>query len=718
MSFHVSMINKLYSFNFEEKGKEISIAVVFALIIPNAIWIALDRSVWPWDMAWYAEVTTDLWYTLTKETLSWPRAMISAFGGKAPGIAWFGQFFVLLGQLINSIEIGLLLSIFGLYVGSLVLIYKVGKVFFPDRIGAPLVGCIMYSASPLAVGMTHQYLTEVPQLFAITYFFWIAAKSTVLEKEPILLHILLATSLAISIKITSPIYCIFPALIALFAVMKKRPFSGKTIFLFFKNNLAILSFSLLIFLFTACWYLENIFNVVNFASLAASSDIALDYGKRDLFLNKLVFWLSALKKSFFLPETWTIFLAVFVLAIIGLIRGIRKHSTYSVSNPLAMLSVASLLHISGVIALFSLNINEENRYLLPLLPSLVVLAYLAIYLLNKKLVTYALIISFSWQWIVVSAIALNILPMRNDISHWLYPYDNSDMKMKEVENVANYTCNEKSNGLNSMVGVEMPWMNYNTLSFYSAKSRLLSGIRCNYVYLGHAEKDIEKAWARVNYHKVVYFVSIQDYAQPSPPDFLNTVSLPVLERVKHDHEYADQKFLSNNNVVIYGNTSLLAKLPLYLIKRFIVVTPLRKKMREALHIDYNPVTVNDLDNIWLHPLPPRAGLETAIAITLSRPLENRIESSKKYINYSLSIEDDKSAPIVFKIELKSQEDGKGDTLAVAEKVVSPSKRGELLLVPLPEKGAVKSFILSTKMENSSDTNAFAHAKFSDFHISN
>lgn len=141
-------------------------------------------------------------------------------------------------------------------------------------------------------------------------------------------------------------------------------------------------------------------------------------------------------------------------------------------------------------------------------------------------------------------------------------------------------------------------------------------------------------------------------------------------------------------------------------------------MREALHIDYNPVTVNDLDNIWLHPLPPRAGLETAIAITLSRPLENRIESSKKYINYSLSIEDDKSAPIVFKIELKSQEDGKGDTLAVAEKVVSPSKRGELLLVPLPEKGAVKSFILSTKMENSSDTNAFAHAKFSDFHISN
>ena len=35
-----------------------------ALVAPSVVWISLDRSIWPWDPAWYGEVSVDLWATL------------------------------------------------------------------------------------------------------------------------------------------------------------------------------------------------------------------------------------------------------------------------------------------------------------------------------------------------------------------------------------------------------------------------------------------------------------------------------------------------------------------------------------------------------------------------------------------------------------------------------------------------------------------------------
>src|SRR5260370_25875737 len=81
------------------------------LVLPNFYWVLKDKTVWPWDQAWYGEVSVDLWYLLTHHLGQWPAAMLSAFGSKTPGVAWFGQFFVPLGQAVGSIWVGLLLSI-------------------------------------------------------------------------------------------------------------------------------------------------------------------------------------------------------------------------------------------------------------------------------------------------------------------------------------------------------------------------------------------------------------------------------------------------------------------------------------------------------------------------------------------------------------------------------------------------------------------------------
>src|SRR6266567_3478961 len=83
--------------------------VILLLIAPNIAWIFFDKHVWPWDQAWYGEVSVNLYYMLTHSISAWPSTMISAFGTKAPALAWFGQFFVPLSKFGLSIDEALLL---------------------------------------------------------------------------------------------------------------------------------------------------------------------------------------------------------------------------------------------------------------------------------------------------------------------------------------------------------------------------------------------------------------------------------------------------------------------------------------------------------------------------------------------------------------------------------------------------------------------------------
>ena len=151
--------------------------IIVLVLSPSMYWIAQDHSVWPWDQAWYGEVSAELWFTLLNSPGNWWPAMMGAFGTKAPGIAWVGQWFVPIGRMLGSMESGLLLSIMIVQFGTLALTYKFGKEFIPISEGAPLLVCLMVGSAPLFIAMSHQYFTEPLQLFAVTYFYWIAASS-------------------------------------------------------------------------------------------------------------------------------------------------------------------------------------------------------------------------------------------------------------------------------------------------------------------------------------------------------------------------------------------------------------------------------------------------------------------------------------------------------------------------------------------------------------
>src|SRR5207253_1842232 len=80
-------------------------------VFPSIVWAFLDRSIWPWDPAWYGEVSADLWATLRTDAGNWGTAMAHAFGAKPPAVAWLGQFFIPLGGALGGDSTVLLLSI-------------------------------------------------------------------------------------------------------------------------------------------------------------------------------------------------------------------------------------------------------------------------------------------------------------------------------------------------------------------------------------------------------------------------------------------------------------------------------------------------------------------------------------------------------------------------------------------------------------------------------
>src|SRR5262245_30383013 len=98
--------------------------VPVAMMCPSLIWIALDKSVWTWDPALYGKNSVELFFTLIHAPTDWVSHMLDVLRAQAPGVSWFGQFFVPLGYAVGSIDFGLLLSIWVTQALTLVLMYR------------------------------------------------------------------------------------------------------------------------------------------------------------------------------------------------------------------------------------------------------------------------------------------------------------------------------------------------------------------------------------------------------------------------------------------------------------------------------------------------------------------------------------------------------------------------------------------------------------------
>src|ERR1700733_1451592 len=168
-----------------------SAAVLLCVIalIPSLLWTVRDRRVWPWDQAWYAEVSVDLWYLFTHAPLQWLQLMTTAVGLKPPGSTWLGQVFVPFHGAFGSMEAALLFSILLTQVVVLVLIYRISADLAPNVRGIGFFGVAAAAGAQQFVGLSHQYLVEPLQCLAVAWIILIALRCHEWPRARTLIHL-------------------------------------------------------------------------------------------------------------------------------------------------------------------------------------------------------------------------------------------------------------------------------------------------------------------------------------------------------------------------------------------------------------------------------------------------------------------------------------------------------------------------------------------------
>jgi hypothetical protein len=527
------------------------LVVTAALLLPSVAWISLDRSVWFWDQSFYGFHSVKLWQTLSREPTKWRTAMETALGDRAAGICWVGQFFVPLGERLGSIDIGLRLSIVATQLATLLFLWAIGRRLKPGADWqVPLSGCLVAASAPLFVAMSHQFLTEPLQTLAVAWIWYLAIAARSLSRLQAFSQLVAASALGMAAKTSTPLYCLLPAIVVLYNLLPRRlepqPW-WKTVV-----DVSCLAGASGLAWLTYRWYYTNWAATLHHVKEASSSDVAELYGHRDLFWNKLIFWLGLSQNNLFTSQVLG---ALGVIVVGGLFWAVwlrqrdRQEPRFTGRDVLAL---AALLQLAAVLAAFSLSVNEEMRYLLPLLPSVAVLAMWGVAQTSARhgWSGWALAAVLLLQWGFVHAVALGRVERPNAMTWWLAPLTRDKSKAREMERLfEQLTADERTAQRCSMLGSDRMWCNGPTFSYLDMKRQRTGKPTVLMQPMPWMCSDGEQAFKAVQNCNALYVVFVMD-AQ-GPGEFYNRASEPLLKIIRSDPQFVQERFDSKEGMLLF-----------------------------------------------------------------------------------------------------------------------------------------------------------------------
>jgi hypothetical protein len=523
--------------------------LVLVLLAPSIRWVLEDRSVWPWDQAMYGEGAVELWYSLTHSLHEWKSAMLGALGTKPPALVWFGQFFVPLGTLLGSIEASLLLFIVLTQAATLLLLFRTGTLTAPKTTLVAAIGVLSAAGGHLVVGLSHQYFVEPLQTLSVAWVFLVATRAHVWTRARLLVHVGSALLLGVMTKTTTPLYCLAPCLYLLFVFLRRRDPIGFYDEARSLGTLLLVLASLALGPLGALWYKRNLAEVWRHVLESSTGETALGYGYRAPLAAKFQTWAVLTQQAFLDPVSWWGCLVLVLLCVVAVLYRRKDPAEASLGGPTPLaLAGICVAQIALVLFAFSNGINMDTRFLLPLLPSIATLV-MALSSLLPRPALVGLATLFAWQWVSAHKVAAGEAPPSASRSPYLTGKHRDPSRYEELTRLIQATSRESSRY--SIIGIEKPWFNANSASFFAAKGRLSSGTRCYYTSLGYAEKDTRAALQRVDELRAAYVATLDEPFQAQPADFLNRVSLPVLREIENDPRFSRVPFESRQGIVLF-----------------------------------------------------------------------------------------------------------------------------------------------------------------------
>jgi 4-amino-4-deoxy-L-arabinose transferase-like glycosyltransferase len=505
-----------------------------ALVAPSLAWIAVDRSIWPWDPAWYGTVSVDLWATLRTDPAHWPGSMAHAFGLKPPAVAWLGQLFVPLGEVLGEDTRALLLSIVLCQAASLSLVYLAARRL--DGAAAAVLATLLVGGSPLFVALSHEYFAEPIQMVAVVWLLLVLAGAAYSPPALTLAQLPGAIALGMLAKLSSPAYMAPLAAGAVLLLVLHRqvlPRPRRT-----RERVAVVvsgAISALLVLGAFVWYRINLDTALEHAR-NASADTGL-YGVDRGFVRQFPEWVERMGNAAFIPFAWIVAGGLVVAAL-----AVARARRVRLRDPRVVTCVACGAAVLVVLAGFASQPNQEMRYLLPLVPLVAVPVALGVAASRRPTL---LILAGALAVVQFAVVTLQSFGHAPGVLRATYLVDEPvrDARLaRALDDVVTQTCTDAEVGRISIVGADHPWLNHNTLTFLAHQRFAESGRLCNYTALGYAEQDPEAAWDRVRDTDPPFYIAI-DYGNPrnllpaaqagdvARADAFNRVNVEIFDRV-------------------------------------------------------------------------------------------------------------------------------------------------------------------------------------------
>jgi len=435
------------------------------LVSTNIYWMYIDFGYWPWDQAYYGRHTLGLYYSLISSPLSWPQEVVNVFHQKAPLIAWVGHFFVPLKE-ITHVKFSLLFPNVIYSFLSLLVIYQLVFNVTKSQL-AGLVALLSLSAGPMFIGLPNELFVEPLQCLLVIVIFYILERmsscNSPLQMTRLLVTLITFGFLGLAAKITTPLYVLFPAL----AVLSMLIYQGKWRLLIKGFRLYLTSsyghflLCLVVIALIVSWYVIHLDAVISFAKGASSGSNAELYASHTQFQAKLQHWLKFSESAYF-GNTIARGLELFVLSV--LLVALFFNNGF---NRVTFLAIAFLVQVVFTILFFSTQINEETRYLLPLMPSMSVFIALSFYSIRGFKVPVLLVSALVFLGATGFHRFANVGLYKE--AHWIpWIKDIRDDRgyIERTRFIIGETCHSPEDSGPTMLGVNQFHLNYQSVLFY------------------------------------------------------------------------------------------------------------------------------------------------------------------------------------------------------------------------------------------------------------
>ena len=484
-----------------------------------------------------ADATLRLWQTRLSGISAWVHAVIHVLGGQQPLMTWLGQFFVPLRHLTGDFELAILFVNVFAAGGTLILIYYIARRLGANRLSS-LAGIMVCAGSGLFIGLTHQYLVEMTQCFAAASSMavgWGAEKRSSVRTLALVLAIVALSFLTKSSSMTFVLPMLTYVAVALWITRRKvRP-------AFQWMDAVLLLGAALITVSAAVWYAVNWQAMAQHFFNATTADFALHWGSPVNLPVKLSYWTGWFIKSL---SPFTI-LSVCMVAIvaaaltISIVRLLKRPpgewAEASIANG-TLFALALGGTIIATIFAFSLQINEDVRFLLPLIPITSVLVAWSFFVIRNRVVEQLVLWTVAMNAAVNHAYSHGLDPFRIAPAPYLLQVDwNASDRAMLIEAVRS-TCHREHVNRRNLIVVSYATLNANSINFYAAKESYATGYRCYYTTYNSFDADLQHALDTISVVSPLYIVTVVPDKQP-PLDFVNAASRPVTEHLAIDPHY-------------------------------------------------------------------------------------------------------------------------------------------------------------------------------------